>query len=436
MTLPTSEPIPTPEEQLPPARRRRQRRLVLPEQDGERERFLDELGLQATPGAEFFLSALLGGLIFAAGLLLDAPALVLLAVLLAPFMGPAIGLAVATTAGSPGFLLRSLGSLVTGGLMFFLTGTLAGWIARLLPPATYAQTGLHLGVTWPDLALATVGAGLTAYLMARSSRSRPQISSVALAYEIFLPLGAAGFALTSGNGLAWTGGLLVFAAHLLWSALVGVIVLAGMGLRPRSLAGYLLSAVYLLACLAGLVLAAGERIALPSLPRLNAPVLADANGATSTPSPAPSLTATSPENGATPPERGAASPAESSATPTAQDASLTQPTTSPTGLSASPTSTPTHTLVPTRTPTITVTPQATPVWARIHAKDGNGAYIRSDANYDAPVVTVLLNGTLVQVTQDVQDSSGTAWMKVRTADGKEGWIVRALLATATPAPGW
>jgi SH3-like domain-containing protein len=78
----------------------------------------------------------------------------------------------------------------------------------------------------------------------------------------------------------------------------------------------------------------------------------------------------------------------------------------------------------------------TPVWARISVKDGNGAYIRAEPSYDANYVKSLLNGYLIQVLPDVVIADGATWVKVRTAEGVEGWIVRSLLATATPAPGW
>ncbi len=48
----------------------------------------------------------------------------------------------------------------------------------------------------------------------------------------------------------------------------------------------------------------------------------------------------------------------------------------------------------------------------------------------------LLNGSLVEVLNEVQTNGTVAWVRVRTVNGKEGWIVRSLLRTANPAPGW
>jgi uncharacterized protein YgiM (DUF1202 family) len=76
------------------------------------------------------------------------------------------------------------------------------------------------------------------------------------------------------------------------------------------------------------------------------------------------------------------------------------------------------------------------VWARINASQGNGALVRAEPNYDAAVTATLLNGTLVEVLPEVVNNSGVAWVHIRMTNNKEGWIVRTLLRTATPAPGW
>jgi uncharacterized membrane protein len=430
MSLPTSETVPFPEDELPPARRRRQQRLVLPDREDDRARLLDELGLRLTPGLDFFLSALLSGFMFGLALLLDSPAMVVLAVLLAPFMGPALGPALAAVAGSLSYLLLSLGWLLAAGLIYFLSGSLTGIAARILPVTSAVQAAQHLRLDWTGLVLLTAGVVFTTTLLARSPRQKPLVSSVAVAYSLFLPLGAAGYGLTTGIGAGWLNGLLVFAVHLLWAALCGTLVLIVLGLRPRTSRGYLLSVSYLAAslavCLAALFLSPAAPVILAQSAPEDAPV-----------SPVAQATATETAPSATQ-AAAAADPSETAASGqavTATDAvqAVQIPTTSP---SLTPSPTATRTLVPTPTPTITVTPQATPVWARINAKGGDGAFIRKEPNYTSPIVIVLLNGIIVEVLPDVIIEDNATWVKVRIADGQEGWIVRSLLATATPAPSW
>ncbi len=56
MSIPSSEPLlPEDENHLPPARRRRVRRSLLPAGGDERAAFLEQLAHQVTPGYEFFL---------------------------------------------------------------------------------------------------------------------------------------------------------------------------------------------------------------------------------------------------------------------------------------------------------------------------------------------------------------------------------------------
>ena len=360
----------------------------------------------------------------------DSPALVVLAALLAPFMGPALGPALAAVAGSLSYLLLSLGWLLAAGLIYFLSGTLVGIAARILPVTSAVQAAQHLRLDWTGLLLLTVGVVFTTTLLARSPRQKPLVSSVAVAYSLFLPLGAAGYGLTTGIGAAWLNGLLGFAVHLFWAALCGTLVLIALGLRPRTTRGYLLSGVYLAACLT-IFLAA---LFLPP----TAPVtLASATAPESTAQASPAVQST------------ATAEAQPSSSPAACLCRLQPPrdrhddrhggqavpipTTRP---SLTPTPTPTRTLVPTPTPTITVTPQATPVWARIYAKGSDGAFIRKEPKYTSEIVIVLLNGIIVEVLPDVIIEGSATWVKVRLTDGKEGWIVRSLLVTATPAPNW
>ncbi len=88
----------------------------------------------------------------------------------------------------------------------------------------------------------TVGAVFTAATMVHHERS-PAAPSVALAYTLYLPLVAAGFGLGSGVPHLFPDGLVVFAIHLAWGALLGAITLAILGFRPMTIFGYTLGGV-------------------------------------------------------------------------------------------------------------------------------------------------------------------------------------------------
>lgn len=394
MSLPTSESLNPEEESMPPARRRRARRMIASGDRSERAAFVEELARRVYPSIDFFLFSLLSSLILGAAALFDAQALFVLAALVAPFMGPLIGLSLATIIGSWRFFLQSLGGFIVGALLVFGAGLAAGLLAEAWPELSYPQSGFHALFTWPDFFVLTVGAAVTTYLLVRAPKQRPLVASTALAYEIYLPIGVAGFGLTSHAAGLWPNGLLVFAIHLGWAALVGAVTLLLMGLRPFNLFGYALGASLGMMGVAALIVVSGVGIAM----RAQAPLI----------SPTPSVTPT---------------------------ASLT-PLPSLTPVPPTSTPLPTNTLVPSRTPTLTISPAPTPVWARIKPNDKGGALVREQPNYDAPIVKSLLNDTLVQVLPDVYQSKNVTWVKISTPDGVEGWIVLTLLVTATPAPAW
>lgn len=395
MSEPASEPLfPNEAGPLPPARRRRRRRLLIPGDEGGRSAFLQEFAQRTTASLDFFLFSLLAGLALVLALLSDSAAFFVLAALLSPFMAPLVGLSLGVTAGSVGFFFRSLGSLAIGSLLPFLAGLLAGWLSRFWPVQT-EQAALRASISAPDLAVLTLGAGLTTYLMVRSQKQKPLATSVALAYELYLPIGVAGFGLAAQLPDLWPNALQVFLVHLAWAALVSIGVLVISGLRPRTaFAPILLGVGLVTAALAAALWFSGPRLFQLGLP------LMPAAEATATQAPPPTLVAT--------------------LTPSPAD----------------PTRTPTNTLVPTRTPTLTVSPAPTPVWAKIVAGSSDGAFVRAEPSLEALVVKSLLNGMLVQVLPETAQNNNVTWVHVRTTDGIEGWIVRSLIATATPVAGW
>jgi uncharacterized membrane protein len=402
MNLPTSEPLPSDEEKnLPPARRRRKQRMILPIETGERAEFVDAIAQRLTPPAEFFLFSGLSGLVLATALLMNSPALYVLAALIAPFLAPVIGMSLAVMLGSVRYFLRALGAFAIGSLLVFVLGCLSGALAAsmLVPTSTmpalqFLQAIYHSHFSWPDFLVLTLGAGMTAYMSARSGQAKPLVASAALAYELFLPLGVAGFGLLSGIPHLWPDGLIVFAVYLAWTALIGVAMLLIIGLRPTNFFGYSLGSTILLLSIvaviafSGLSTALGTQAAMPL----------------SSPTPTPTITLT--------------------------------PTITDTPIPPTPSSTPTHTLVPTETPTLTVSPVPTLALAVINAKQNGGANVHSKPEFLAPVVKILGNGWPVEVYPDAVKSEGVIWRKIRTSDGIEGWIWETLILTSTPKPGW
>ena len=411
MAIPTSEPLPPEDRQsIPPARRRRQDRLAARHLPADQAEMVKALSYQAAPTISFYLFMALAGLVFALAALLDAPAFFILSALLAPFLSPVLGLVLAARVGSGRFFLNALFGLLVGFGLFFGGGLLGGFLAKTFFPQALAGKAVytHAVLSIPDGILLSLGAVLLMFLLVRKPNQRPLAANAALTYTLVLPVGAAGFGLGSGLPALFPDALIVFAVHLAWLMLLGTLTLALLGLRPRGWFGYTLGSTLLLLALAVVLLASGlltaflTRTALP--PQAAKPVTqAVEPSQTAVQAPSPTLAVTS--------------------------------TTTPAG--PTQTATATRTFIPSSTPTITVSPHATPVWAVINAGEGGGAWIRKEPNGE--FLTTVLNGTLVEVLPELVTEANINWVHVRISYGDtivEGWIVRGLLLTATPAPGW
>ena len=384
-------------DQLPPARRRRARRLLAPMEAEDRIDFLDKVAHRASPSFDFFLFSLLAGAVIAVGYLLNSQPILVLSAILAPMMAPVIGIALGMVVGSVQFFVRSLIGLLIGGVLVFLVGVLAGYVSRLWAPLDFSQALSLTQLSWAMFILVAFGAGLTSASMVRSESSAA-LPSVALAYGLYLPLSAAGLGLGSGEPFLFPDGLVVFAQYLSGAILVAALTFILLGFRPLTLFGYTVGAVVLLFGIVVLIgvsgagASFGAQIALPT----QTPSLTPSPTLTMTPSPVP-------------------------------------PTPIP------PTATATETLTPTFTssPTATHSPTPTPILALVEAEVGGGAHLRSEPGFSAPSIKLLLNGTAVQVIpEDPVEEGGGIWIHVRTFEGEEGWILQILLLTATPAPNW
>jgi uncharacterized membrane protein len=398
MTVPTSEPLPPGDDRRQhPSRRRRRKRVVIPDGNEERTSFLQTLVHQTSPSFDFFLFSIFSGFVLGIAILFNEPPLYILAALACPFMAPVVGLSLASVLGSFRFFVRTLSGLFFGSLIIFLVGLFTGFLSQIWHIETVSSAFSYVVFNWYDFAVLAAGAVFSVVQLVRNPTQKPLVPSVALAYELYLPIGIAGFGLTSYTPGLWPDGLIVFIVYLAAAALIGTITFFIFGLRPRNAFGITLGTTLLLIGIAALTGFGGFETALTT--QLALP--------TYSPTPTSTFTATF--------------------TPTLTSTLTPTQTLTPT---------PTNTLIPTKTPTLTVSPQPTPFWAQVYASGDSGALIREEPGFDKLVKTSVLNGMLVEILpgHDEVTLGGGVWVYVRTTQGIEGWIMRALLITSTPTP--
>jgi hypothetical protein len=402
MSLPKTEQTPDDPENLPAARRRRAQRTLLPQKESEHETFLDRFGHRVSPTFDFFFFSLIGALVLSLGVWVDSPSLLVLGALLAPLMAPLIGLSLGSVTGSMRFFTRSLVGLLIASAIVLVVGFIAGLAAfSLMPsPIEIIQAYYHARLDWSSFLVLAMGSVLTTLWLVRNRRSAA-VASVALSYELFVPLTVAGFGLGAGLDHLWPDGLVVFSIYLASSALLSAVTLLFLGFRPLTIFGYTLGGAMLLLGIVAIIGLSGAGVAI--------------GGQVALPTPIPSLTPT-PTLTLTP-----------SLTPSATSTPLP------------PTDTPTLTVTPsiTPSPTLTFTPSPTPIYAVIAAEEGGGAILRAQPGWGTEQVTSVLNGTTVQIIDEKPaDVDGTFWLNVRIPDGREGWMLQTTLLVATPAPVW
>lgn len=412
-------PEPTPEFVSARARRRRAlRRASFPTDEAGRAELFTHLVRRAFPSYELFVFSFVSGAILGLGYLFNAQALLVFGILVAPLLTPWIGTTLSVVAGALRLFLQMVTALLISAGIIFLCGWLAGFASRNFQPLTLNEAFMHSRLWWYDLVALTIAAILITVSFVRSE-DRPYLPSVLLAYELFLPLSAAGFGLGSGVGLGelWPQGLYVFFTHLAWATLAGLITLFFLRFYPTSFGGYVFTGLMLAAMLAVVVMYTvfGER------------VLRETGSAPPTPQPVTVIEPTS-TSLAIPSVTASARP-EATAVVAAPEVTASR--------TRQPSSTP-ATLGPTDTATATVTAEPTPILAVIRAAEGGGAFIRETPGGQA-LITLANGATVTIVPNDLQDLNGVIWVHVfafveeRRVDG---WMLQTLLQTATPVADW
>lgn len=399
------------------ARRRRAYRTFFPSDAEGRASMLADLARRAYPSYEFYVFAVLCGAILGAGYYFDSQAVLVFGALSAPLLSPWVGMTLASITGSIRLFSQTLAALFVGVIIIFLIGLLAGFASTPFQPMTLNQVYIHSRLWWPDLIVLAIGSILLVVSFVRTE-TRPYLPSAMVAYELFLPVGAAGFGIGASLLDVWPQAGQVFLIHLVWATFFGLLTFAILRFRPISAGGLVFSTGIFLVFIAVLL------FNLTGLGR----VFYEYTFGRPTPTPLAS----------------AASPASTPPSPAATGTSTPQPIPSPSLTLASTSSMVPPTLLGgdvTFPPTITLTPTATieptPIYAKISAIEGGGAYMRKAPGGE--FLATLDNGVVVEVLGETQELKGVTWVKIAAIKNgilMEGWIIQTVLVTATPVVNW
>lgn len=204
----------------------------------------------ARPDVDYYMLISLASMIASLGLIVDSPAVVIGAMLVAPLMSPIIGTGLATVLGDGRFLKRSLVAVLQGVMLAILVGCVAGLITlnRPLSNEILARTQPSL----IDLGIALFSGLAAAYALCRSDAAGA-LPGVAIAAALVPPLTTVGVTLTvavasifrmpvfswaevwsGGEFLRPLGALLLFTTNFVAIASASSFMFLVLGFRPAT----------------------------------------------------------------------------------------------------------------------------------------------------------------------------------------------------------
>jgi uncharacterized hydrophobic protein (TIGR00271 family) len=181
------------------------------------------------PDTDYYILMALSAAIASMGLMLNSPAVVIGAMLVAPLMSPIVGTGMAVILGDARFLRLSLAAVIRGVLVALVVSFLSG-LLRLQEP----MTGEVLARTEPnllDLGVALFSGFAGAYALCRSEAAAA-LPGVAIAAALVPPLASVGILFAGGEPRLGLGALLLFSTNLVAISSAAVVVFLVLGFRP------------------------------------------------------------------------------------------------------------------------------------------------------------------------------------------------------------
>ncbi len=402
MSLPTSEPLPTNINDLPPARQRHIRRQPRAASFSERGLLLDSLLDLTGPSLNFFLLSLFGSLVLGLSLYFNEPVGLILGLVIFPFLHPIFALGIFPHSQNFSHWIKSLISMLTSIILAFVAGILAGYFQKTGQVDWFADLWLNTPY-WLNLIAVMLSAVWCTFILIRQGQT-PRKVSIILSLEIFFPVAIAGFGLPMGFKSFWPGSLLIGLGHLVLAITIANITFLILSFRPRRVTGWVTTIISLILTLTFILSEVVVNLGNLEIPLSTNPHPTKTFASISTKEPSPTITP------------------ETKESPTSTR--ITQTRTNTATISPSPT----HTISPSSTPS----PQ--PTTFIIIVDSLNGLVIRESADYEAPVVSYANNGDIFEVLNQSLSENGSLWYQVELNTGETGWLLSSLVIIQTSTP--
>ncbi len=198
--------------------------------DEQRIQVYSDLRRSARADRDFLTLTVLSTGIAALGLLLNSTAVIIGAMLVAPFMSPLIALGLAIVYGDARFMRVGVSAILRGTLLAYPIGIALG---VLVPPVDLG--GEVLARTEPsglDLVVALLSGAAGAYAYARRDLSAA-LPGVAIAAALVPPLAASAIALGSGEYEAAAGAALLYVLNVTTISAAAAVIFLWFGFRPE-----------------------------------------------------------------------------------------------------------------------------------------------------------------------------------------------------------
>ena len=183
----------------------------------------------ATAQADFYIMIALSTIIAALGLLLNSPAVVIGAMLVAPLMAAIIGMALGIVHGDQALLLKSARTSAAGIAIAVAIGLIIGWLApgANITAEVMARTAPNL----LDLFVALAAGAAGAYALCRKEVAA-SLAGVAIAVALVPPLATVGITLSLLRLDLAAGSFLLFTTNLVAIAASGAVIFLLLGFAP------------------------------------------------------------------------------------------------------------------------------------------------------------------------------------------------------------